>query len=490
MSVMEKMRAGTDSTFMQIVFAAVVVSFVGWGVGINGNTTSTVATVNGEGITALEFGSVYRRAEQQYSSRSTEGLSEDDREQLRDQVLQEMIRNTALVQEAKALGLEVSNTEIAEELYEYTFLLDEDGMFDKRAYQNFLRRQGLTRANFEEQLREQLVIRKLKGLMILGASVSDPMVKQQWADDNTKLDISFVRITPGTFSQQIRPTDAELDAWIADHGSEIQSRYDEQLSSAYDQPETVDVSLIRLAVRDDGLGPADLKPRMEALVAELQGGADWAALARRWSEDPSASQGGVLTALPVTTLDAKVAEALTGLEPGQISDVLVSDRDVRLYRLDARTAARTIPLEEVQRDIGLTLYREIEGPSRAAAFAEKELLPAWTDAAAPPEELLAAQKLRVSTTGLVPSSGGSGLLRPPDAMMKAAREADAGTVLPEVYEDNGVLWVGALTQREDPDFEAYEEDKETIREQVLLTRRIAFFQGWEDDVVARADVKK
>lgn len=488
MSILESMRTGSDSTLMQIVLAAVVVSFVGWGVGAgSGNTTQTIATVNGDTISGVEFNRAYRMAEQQRSQRSKGGISEDEREQLREKVVQDLVRQRAMLQEARQLGLEVSAAEIAEELFSYSFLLDENGVFDKRAFDNFLRRQGLTRADFEEQIREELTIRKLQGLMILGASVSDTLVQRTWAEENTKLDLQVVRIRPGALDASVQPTEAELATWLAEHKADVQARYDTDLAARYDLPELVTVRLLRLALRDDGLGTAELKPKLEGLRAELEGGADFAALAARWSEDPSAAEGGLVADLPLRDVDAGVATALGALKEGELSPVLITGRDLRVYRLEQRTPARTIPLAEVEADIARELYREQQGPARAAAFAEKELLPAWKASGTAPLELLEPVGLSVTSTGLV-APASMGLVKPPEALIKAARAAAPGDVLPEVFEDNGTLWVGALVAREDPDAATFEQDKPRIREQALLRHRIDFFESWVDDVVARANV--
>ena len=116
-SVLEKLRTGSDSTIMQVVFAAVVISFVGWGVGNKGGSqTDTVATVNGEAITGIDFAREYRAEEQRASQRSQGGLTDDMRAELREKVTESLIRKHALAQEARRLGLEVSAAEIAQSL--------------------------------------------------------------------------------------------------------------------------------------------------------------------------------------------------------------------------------------------------------------------------------------------------------------------------------------------------------------------------------------
>ncbi len=490
MSILERIRSGTDAGPLNLLLWLVVATFVFWGAGMtSGTQTATVATVNGERINAIEFARAFDLSERQMAANRTEPMTQDEREALRERVLQDMIRQRALVQEAQAVGLEVSDAEVAEALLDVPFLLNDEGRFDRRAYEQFLRRQGKTRGDFEAELREQLLVSKLQELMILGASVADPIVRRRWIEDNTKLDLAYVRIRPGAFRQAITPDEATLDTWTAAHEAEIQDRYEADRARLYDQPATVSFTQIRLTAGGQDKGLAELKAEAEALAEQIAGGADMGALAQEHSDDPTAEVGGSRSDVRVDAMDAKLAAALEGLEPGALTAPIVGDNDVRLLRLDARSEAHTIPLEEVSKDIALALYREEEAPVAAAAFADKELLPSWKETGVPPTDVVEAKGLRVDSTGPIPASGtGGGLFRPPEAMLTDARAAAKGDVLPEVYDQGGVLWVGQLVSRDDPDPSVLDEDGAVIREQALLRRRVEFFQAWVDDVVAKADV--
>jgi peptidyl-prolyl cis-trans isomerase D len=136
MSVMSKMRSGTDSTFMQVVMGLIVVAFVGWGVAPQGDTAQNVAIVNGVGISDIEFSRFYRQRERQMEQRSS--LNDEQRGQLREQVKQSLIQEEVLLQEADGMGLEVSDSEVAHHLLSsYDFLNDADGIFSERNYSNF-----------------------------------------------------------------------------------------------------------------------------------------------------------------------------------------------------------------------------------------------------------------------------------------------------------------------------------------------------------------
>lgn len=490
MSLMESFRSGTDSSFMQVIVLAIIISFVGWGVGMSGNSTRTEAWVNGEAINGLEFARVYRSAEQRLSAQQG-GLDEDARAELRERVLQDMIQQRALLQEAHALGLEVSTTEIAEELMTYDFLLDDQGRFDTRAFENFLRRQGLTRSNFEEQIRDQLLLQKLQSVVVLGASVSEPAVKRTWVEGSTKLTLDFVRLRSAAFVDSLELSEADIQTYLDEHPDSVRAAYDEDFDRLYDKPASVDLRIIRLTKRPtDELEVADLKAQLEDVRAKAEAGTPFVELVGTYSDDPSAPDGGLLEDMALTSLSEDLAAALEGVEPGGLTAVLEGATDARLYQLVARHDARTVPFDEVKLAIAERLLTAEEAPTAAAAFAEQTLLPAWSETGEAPAEALAPLGLSVQSTGPIPATGGGGLLAPPSSLMKDAAKAEVGDVLPEVYEDKGVLWVAKLTDRQDADLEAYETDKDKIREQALLAARAQFFQGYVDDVVARATVER
>ena len=92
-------------------------------------------------------------------------------------------------------------------------------------------------------------------------------------------------------------------------------------------------------------------------------------------------------------------------------------------------------------------------------------------------------------TDLIPTQRGTNPLAPPQIVLDAARTAQIGSVLPEVFEENGVYYVAQLTERTEPDMAKFEEEREEIRERVLGGRRMEFYQGWVDDLKAQATIE-
>lgn len=487
MSVLESMRSGSDSTFMQVVMALVVISFVGWSAMPNGDRSNVVAIVNGEKIMDTEFGRAYRDAQVVRESQIGRSLSNEEQKQLSDEVRGRLIEGEVVLQEARALGIEVSDTEVARQLLQIPGIRTEQGRFDQELYSRYLKRRGFTKADHEERLREDLMRQKLMTLVFTGASISEPALKDAFVESETRIDLTYVRIRPSAFAAQVQITPEDRSLWLVENGAAVEETYQRDFDRLYNHPEQVRLRVIRLATTKEQV--ADMLPRINTIRAAAEAGDDFGELARRWSEDLSAVDGGDLGARPVRQLGSDVQSAIEGLDVGKVSRVVTTENDLRIYKLDERIPASQETLDQVRDKIADQLIASERGPTLAAGFAEEQLLATWKASNEVPRELVEAQGMSVMTTGPIPAVAQNSPFSPPAAMLNDARTVAPGTVLPEVYEQAGTLWVGQLTERIDADLALFDAQRDQIRESVLLQRRISFFQGWVADAKARAEIQ-
>jgi len=117
-------------------------------------------------------------------------------------------------------------------------------------------------------------------------------------------------------------------------------RYFDAHKDIFLKPETVELSEIFLNLA--GKPEADVKARAAQLVTQLRGGADFATLAKAYSER-GAAQGGKVGLFQVPDLRPDIATAIKNLKAGGISDPLRSDEGFQILRVDARTAGSNSP---------------------------------------------------------------------------------------------------------------------------------------------------
>jgi len=101
--------------------------------------------------------------------------------------------------------------------------------------------------------------------------------------------------------------------------------------------------------------PADeerARKRAFALRDSLQHGADFAAIARKYSADTATKDsGGVLGEIPVPGLPANLREPLSGLGVGEVSVPFKRDAGYHLFKLLARTPETDYKFEEIKDDL-------------------------------------------------------------------------------------------------------------------------------------------
>src|SRR5687768_11437713 len=97
-SILEKMRSGQDSTFMQVVLALIIVAFVGLYIRPAGDMSSVVAVVNGEKILDTTYSRRYREVARMYEAQARRTLSDAEQREIGELVKQDLIDGAVLLQ--------------------------------------------------------------------------------------------------------------------------------------------------------------------------------------------------------------------------------------------------------------------------------------------------------------------------------------------------------------------------------------------------------
>jgi parvulin-like peptidyl-prolyl isomerase len=101
-----------------------------------------------------------------------------------------------------------------------------------------------------------------------------------------------------------------------------------------------------------------LREKAESVLQQLRNGGQFTALARQYSDGPSAETGGLLGTFKPGELLPGFEEAAAQLQPGQISDVVRTRIGFHIIRLEARQAASMRPFVEVQEELKSEILRD------------------------------------------------------------------------------------------------------------------------------------
>jgi peptidyl-prolyl cis-trans isomerase D len=175
-SVLNILRKHARSWWIKAILIAVALSFV-IGFGILNRMSSAdrsryVVRVGDNIVTPDEFSDLMMRSEQEYYQNHGTEMTDDERINLQDTIIKDRIDRIVEVKEANRLGLIVSDDEVAENIAGEPGFIN-NGAFDYDIYTQYLDYVGLTEKMFEAEVRENLLVRKLKEIVTDSVKVSD-----------------------------------------------------------------------------------------------------------------------------------------------------------------------------------------------------------------------------------------------------------------------------------------------------------------------------
>lgn len=422
------MRKHAYSWGIRIVLGLIVVVFAFWGVGSGFfNQVHPVATVDGDKILADEVqqqADVMRRTYQNvYGPQANELLKHIN---LREQALEQVINQRLVAQEAKRLGLQVSNTDLrrtiaAERAFQF------GGQFDMQTYEAVLAENGMTPPEFESLRRTELTMKLLRDMVTQAVLLSDVQARQAYDQRNEKIILAYLEVPSADFITQIHTTDAQVQKFYQDNGEmfrepervkvdyilydpiklgekvvftdkEIADFYKQKLNTLFSYPERVRAQHILIAIAPGAPAQAreKAKAKADSILKQLDRGADFSKLAAQYSDDPgSRDHGGDLGFFERGQMIKPFEDAAFSLKPGQVSAVVGTRFGYHIIKVNEVKPAHTDTLAEAKPRIVESL--RARAGQKAAIAAQREDLAAALGGAKL-KDLAAKHGLEVATT--------------------------------------------------------------------------------------------
>lgn len=463
---------------------------------------ATVAVVNRREITTRDFARAYANQAAQYQG---QGLTNDILKQLGvpKSVLDSLVNNELIAQDAEANGITASDEELRELLFSVP-MFQRDGVFNAEVYQQNVRGfMGKSATDFETELRRSLAAQKQQELILGGAIVSEDEVRARYQREGNTANLSYVRFLPAMFADQVaEPTAAQLAAFEATHADGIKAQYDAN-ASIYAEAEKVQARQILIAL-PEGASDADrtaAKERASALRTEITGGKDFAAAAREASDDQGTrEQGGELGWVERGAFTQELSDAVFGLEVGGVTEPILTQYGFHLVKVEGKRPASTRALAEVSSEIARSLYKKEEAQKLARAAADKaladakagraltELFPAPEAGATPSFGVEADPEAR--STGVFTASATSvpGLMGDQTELLAATFKTGGPALLDQVFEIGDALVVAQVTERAQPSDEAFAQQQDALREEAREAKKIELRDTYVEQLRQRANI--
>jgi peptidyl-prolyl cis-trans isomerase D len=359
--------------------------------GTGGPAKGVVATVAGSDITTVE---VQREARQMVQQQFPRGGAQVAMlmPYFASQAAEQLISRSAIVAEAQRLGLHATEDDVRDELQHgrYAPVFFPEGKFvGQAAYEERLQQANLTVPQFEQGVKDDILLEKLRNLVAGSALVSDAEVHEKFVKDNTKVKFDYAVLRKEDILKALHPAEAELKAYYDQHKATYANSIPEkrkikytlldsarvqagiqvshqEVAAYYDQhrdeyrvPEQVNVRqiLIKTALPDaagnaDAKGVEAARKKGEDALQQLKAGAKFEDVAKKYSDDPSGKTGGSIGwvkrgGFPV----AEVDKAAFSLAKGANSDLISAGYAFVILHVDDKQDAHAKTLDEVKDQI-------------------------------------------------------------------------------------------------------------------------------------------
>ena len=194
------LRKASSNWLGKAVMAAVVgflvISFAIWGIGdiFRGFGRSTVAKIGRTEVTIEQFRTLYNDRLQQYSRQLGRPISADQaRATGLDRLVTGQIFSEILLDErARALGLALSDSEVAKLITNDPAFRGPNGQFDRFRFEQTIRNAGYTEARFVAEQRRQMLRRELAGTIASGLNAPKALVEALNRYQNEQRSIEYV----------------------------------------------------------------------------------------------------------------------------------------------------------------------------------------------------------------------------------------------------------------------------------------------------------
>jgi len=383
------MRDHATSWMIKLLLGAIVIVFVFWGVGsMRSQRASRVAFVNGEVITVDEYRKAYSNLIEQLRQRYGNRLNDDLEKmfQVKKQALETLINQKLILQEAKRLGLRVSDNELATAI-QNVGAFQNAGVFDGRIYQKVLSLYRMTPEEFEFAQRESILSNKLSSFITGSAKVSDQEAMEWFKWTLASVNVDFVRFEPDRY-ENINPSEVEVKAFFDQRKSSyktepmLKTRFlhfdpkaftskvkvtEEEMRDYYDtnpsefkKEKTVEARHILIKIDPEASPDAVAKGRAKALdiLARAKAGKDFSKLAEQYSEGPSKDQGGYLGPFKKDMMVKPFADKAFSMSAGEISEPVRTRFGWHLIKVEKVNAESSVSFEEAKLKIQKKLMDE------------------------------------------------------------------------------------------------------------------------------------
>lgn len=303
-----------------LFFVAMIV--LEWGLDITGRSTGGEAnyagSVNGQQIPWDSYNRLYNQLYQNESQRSDVEVPDSKLRELEQQAWNQLVHDQLLAQEATKHNIVVTE----KELYAYLRMqppqylqqvpaFATNGQFD---YQKYLQAMADPQwasfwAQIEPGVKSEIERLKMQELVVQTVTCSEPEIKQAFLEKTERVRVGVVNVSQARY-QSTAPQPTEEQA----------KQYFEQNKDKYKLEERASLNMVLIEKKATEEDWTLTGQRLRVIYDSIKAGADFAEMARTYSQDGSAANGGDVGWYPQGQMVPEFDQRSFSMQEGQLSE--------------------------------------------------------------------------------------------------------------------------------------------------------------------------
>jgi len=445
--MLQAIRERMIGWILWVVIGFITVPFAFWGIESfrGGGGDPVIAKVGGrflglfgvERITESQLRVAYDRQYRRMQQLLGENFRPEQFEpkQFQQLVLDDMIKQMTMRQYSERKGYVAADSMLVDAVRGMQ-AFQENGQFSPDRYRELLSREGYSTQRFENEMRDSLAIDQMRAGIIETAFATDAELAEAYRIAGQERTLSYLTLDKSHYAKDAQVDDAKVQAYYDQHKSEhmiperiklayvelslermpkaenpgpdvLKQIYDEQKATRFSTPEERHARHILIPF---GADKAASKQKAEEIKKQVDGGADFAELAKKESADPgSKDTGGDLGWIRHGQMTPKFEDALNKLKKGEVSDPVETEFGWHVIKLEdlKPEAIRELDDKTVQAEL-LDLYQKKEAEKHFKESQDKIEQLAFENPSSL-EPLAKELGLEVKTTDWFGRAGGTGI---------------------------------------------------------------------------------
>ncbi|MBU2599507.1 peptidylprolyl isomerase [bacterium] len=479
----------------KVVLWIVIVAFVGtiflvWGMKTyQSSSEPMIASINDTEISPAEFNSLYQQYLDIYQNLYKVSLNKDMLLKLEKTIVENIIHNHILLNEAHQQGIKVSDQEIIDQIKKS--FVDKEGKFDVNFYNNYIKNAPAAWWHSQElRIKNSLTIQKLEELIKEQVKVSPKELFDFYQKEYVRASLYHILIDPKKCLTE-----------------EMINTYYTKNKHKFTKPLQIRAShiLIKLSPKASKIENQKAKEKITKILEMIKKGEDFSKLAKEYSACPSKDKGGDLGYFSRETMVPEFEEVAFALKLNQVSDIVKTKFGYHIIKLTEKKEKEYKSLSEAREEIIKLLSKE------ADKIANKKALSIWQELQNKKVNFKdiarryshAPSQKEGGYLGIIPKNLASANFEP-NKMVKLKEEIIQG------WEIDPAFMKVAFTLKEDsisktvksslgyhiiklerlilPSQEDFKKEKENIKSRFLTEKKDTLFDGWYQEVKSRYKV--